>query len=161
MGLTRKKIKVRSKSGKVYQRSVMVESGNGAKSMLKKHGLATFSAGVVGGLAGGFAHGAIRNGGGGWLGHPSTTRKVLAVVGGMRMNELVLDRLAKTRRGRQQQADVRAATPWGRASMAIVGAAGSAVGQYAAHRAVNKVRDHFTGGIDRAVRETFNRYRTG
>lgn len=160
MGLTRKKIKVRSKSGRVYQRSVMVKSG-GAKSMLKKHGLVTFAAGVAGGLAGGAVHGAIRNGGGGWLGHPSTTRKVLAVVGGMQMNGLVLDRLSRTKRGRQQQTDVRAATPWGRASMAVVGMAGSAVGQYAAHRAVSKVRDHFTSDLNRHVGEAFNRYRTG
>ncbi len=61
-GLSRKRIKVRGKNGKTFQRSVMVKSSSGrvgAGEFVKRHGLKFLGAGVAGGSAGmaGFAAG--------------------------------------------------------------------------------------------------------
>lgn len=86
-GLTRKKVKVRSKSGKVYQRSVMVKSGGKTSGRLRSagphedHSLAnsTLKGGLsnagmgIGALAGGrhgnFVHMAVGAGAGRLAGH--------------------------------------------------------------------------------------------
>lgn len=49
-GLTRKKIKVRSKSGKTYQRSVMVRAGESVKRFVSKHKRKLVAGAVVGGI---------------------------------------------------------------------------------------------------------------
>jgi len=49
-GLTRKKIKVRSKSGKTYQRSVMVKAGEQVKRFVSKHKRKLVAGAIVGGV---------------------------------------------------------------------------------------------------------------
>jgi len=130
MSLQRKKVTVRTKRGKVYQRSVMVKSG--VKASLRKHGAYAFVNGVASGLVGGGMAHAMS---GYHLNRRITLSGAIAGSGASMITSEVLNR--KTRAGRRLVRDMSRMTPWGRAALGAVSVVGSAAGWGAADRAAN------------------------
>lgn len=148
MGLTRKKIAVRTKRGKVYQRSVMVRSG--AKESLRKYGAYAFASGAASGfVGGGVVH--LTTGYQPGPARPSLRAAITGSAASMITGELLNK---KTRTGRRLVGDIAHMTPWGRAVLGATSVAGSAVGMYAANRA----RDWVYRGTDQHVIGALSRY---
>lgn len=148
MSLQRKKVTVRTKRGKVYQRSVMVKSG--VKESLRKHGAYAFANGV----ASGFVGGGVMHLATGYQPGPArpTLRAAIAGSAASMITGELLNR--KTRAGRRLAGDTAHMTPWGHAVLGATSLAGSAIGMYAADR----TRDWAHRGTDQHVIDVFLRY---
>ena len=137
MSLQRKKVTVRTKRGKVYQRSVMVKSG--VKASLRKHGAYAFVNGVTSGLVGGGTAHAIwahRDTESGYqLNRRITLSGAIAGSGASMITSEVLNR--KTRAGRRLVRDMSRMTLWERAALGAVSVVGGAAGWAVADRAAN------------------------
>ena len=130
MSLQRKKVTVRTKRGKVYQRSVMVKSG--VKASLRKHGAYAFVNGVASGLVGGGTAHAMS---GYQLNRRITLSGAIAGSGASMITSEVLNR--KTRAGRRLVRDMSRMTLWERAALGAVSVVGGAAGWAVADRAAN------------------------
>ena len=148
MSLQRKKVTVRTKRGKVYQRSVMVKFG--VRGSLRKHGAYAFANGV----ASGFVGGGVMHLATGYQPGPARPSLRAAIAGSTA--SLITGELLnrKTRAGRRLVGDMKRMTPWGRATLGLSSVAGSAVGMYAATR----VRGWAFRGTDQHVMGAFLRY---
>jgi hypothetical protein len=170
MGLQRKKVTVRTKKGKVYQRTVMVRADQPKRREVARSALHAFGHGLVSGTVGGAVHQGMHSAAGGWFGGtPSAAARMRAAAFGAMSSMIVGKALYdRTRSGKSIQRTIDRGSRWQRAAIAASSTLGSAVGVALGSHAARKIGDrimrpyinNISEAAIRAVRE-INKNRHG
>ena len=160
MALQRKKVTVRTKRGKVYQRSVMVRAGQPTRRTVARAAIHAFGHGLISGTVGGAVSEGTHLAGGGWFGgKPSVGTRVRGAVFGAASSSAVGSALLnKTRSGRMIRNTVNHGSMWQRAAIAASGTVGAGVGVTLGTHLARKASDRIMRPHINSINEAVMRY---